>query len=147
MSSIEQSADTLEGLFSGRRGTAMDHIGQGGKGEQFILGYLYEKNSPVTPSEISDAMRISSARVSAALGALEKKGQIIREIDRNNRRNILVTITDSGRDRNRSNKLRMREFMITVLTEMGETDSAEFVRLIKRFFEISANRFENDQLN
>lgn len=144
MNSFEQSAFELEGLFLNNRKNAIDHMGRGGKGELFILNFLCGKDYPVLPSKISDAMRISSSRVSAALGALEKKGQIAREIDRKNRRNILVTITDAGRERSRSNTLLMRNMMTGVLTEMGEADSAEFVRLTKRFFEISAKIFGNE---
>jgi len=142
MCNIEKVVIALEEMMSGR-GNAMEQMSRSGKGELFILKYLNDKDTAVLPSEISDAMHISNARISAALGSLEKKGQIHREIDLTNRRNILVTITQEGRERILLNMKKMREHMVCVLTEMGEDDANEFVRLIKRFFEIASRVFDN----
>ena len=143
MTKIEEVADAFEEMMSGR-GNAMEQMGRSGKGELFILKFLYDKDMAVLPSEISEAMHSSNARISAALGSLEKKGQIHREIDTTNRRNILVTITDEGRERIRLNMKQMREQMVSILTEMGEHDAAEFFRLIKHFFEIASKVFNNE---
>ena len=142
MSKIDEIVAALEEMTSGRE-NAMESMSRIGKGELFILKFLYNKNTAVIPSEISDAMHSSNARISAALGSLEKKGQIHREIDVTNRRNILVTITEEGRERIRLSMEKMREHMVYVLTEMGEEDAAEFVRLIKRFSEIAYRVFDN----
>ena len=135
MGSIEELVDALGEMMS--RGKVMDEFNRSGKGEIFILKYLYMKETPASPSELSEALNSSTARISAALGTLEKKGQIHREIDTTNRRYILVTITEEGRERIRANMARMRNHLIQVFTEMGEEDAREFVRLSKRFFEIA----------
>ena len=144
MSIIEENVDAMEDMMINKRKNMMEQMGRSGKGELFILRYLYRKDTAVTPSEISEAMHTSTARISAALGSLEKKRQIHREIDVTNRRNILVTITDEGRVRSCSDIQQMRERMISVFTEMGEQDSAELVRLMRRFFEISNRVFEGE---
>lgn len=135
MSSIEELVDSLGELMS--RGKVMDEFNRSGKGEIFILRYLYMKETPASPSELSEALCSSTARISAALRTLEKKGQIHREIDTTNRRFILVTITEEGRERIRGNMQRMQNHLVQVLTEMGEKDAREFVRLSMRFFEIA----------
>jgi DNA-binding MarR family transcriptional regulator len=135
LSSIEELVDSLGELMS--RGKVMDEFNRSGKGEIFILRYLYTKESPASPSELSEALNSSTARISAALRTLEKKGQIHREIDTTNRRFILVTITEEGRERIRANMQRMQNHLIQVLTVMGEKDASEFVRLSTRFFEIA----------
>ena len=142
MSKIEDIVSALEAMMSSR-GNAMEHVGRSGKGELFILKFLCDKGEAVIPSEISGAMHSSNARISAALGSLEKKGQIHREIDTANRRNILVTITDEGRERIRANMSQMRERMIEIFTEMGELDAAEFVRLLQRFSDIAFRVFSS----
>ena len=144
MNKIEEAVNSLEEMMSGRK-NPMEQMGRSGKGELFILKFLCDKNSAVIPSEISEAMHSSNARISAALGSLEKKGQIHREIDISNRRNILVTITEEGHERIRSNMNQMREGMISVFTEMGEDEAVEFVRLIKRFSEIALRVFDHNQ--
>ena len=135
MSSIEELVDSLSELMSRRK--VMDEYNRSGKGEIFILRYLYTKEAPASPSELSEALCSSTARISAALRTLEKKGHIHREIDTTNRRFILVTITEEGRERIRANIQRMQNHLIQVLTEMGEKDAREFVRLSMRFFEIA----------
>ena len=149
LSKIEELAAACEelmsgnhGKMSGNHGNMIEKMSSSTKGELFILKYLYYKSEAVIPSEISEKMHISTARISAALGSLEKKGQIHREIDTTNRRNILVTITEEGRERICSNLQQLREGMISIFTEMGEEDAAEFVRLTKRFLEISRQRFD-----
>ena len=143
MSKIEETVAAFEELMFGSRRNMMTQMERSSKGELFILKYLYSKGAAVIPSEISDAMHTSTARISAALNTLEKKGQIHREIDTSNRRNILVTITEAGCERSRSNMQEMRNRMISILTEMGEQDAVEFVRLFKRFSEITNRVFGN----
>lgn len=135
MSSIEELVKSLGELRSG--GKVMDEFNRSGRGEVFILRYLYAKKAPASPSELSEALNSSTSRISAALRTLEKKGQIHREIDTSNRRFILVTITEEGRERVLTNMQRMQNYLISVLTEMGEEDATEFVRLSRRFAEIA----------
>lgn len=67
------------------------------KGELFVLHFLLMRSPhKVMPSELKAALQSSPARISALLGVLEKKGEIERQIDRNNRRNILVSLTEVG---------------------------------------------------
>ena len=134
----------MEEIFLSSRQNMMEQMGRGGKGELFILKYLSDKHTAVIPSEIGGAMHASSARISAALGSLEKKNQVHREIDVNNRRNILVTITEEGRERSRSEMCFMREKLVRAFTEMGERDAAELVRLTRIFFIICGRIFEDE---
>ena len=60
-----------------------------------ILNYLLT-NPVCHPSEIADALDLSRPNIAASLKTLEAKGWITREIDKDNRRQIFVTITDEG---------------------------------------------------
>jgi len=140
---IEEAVAAMEDMMINNRRNTMEQMGRSGKGELFILKYLYDRDTAVIPSEISDAMHTSTARISAALGSLEKKGQVRREIDKTNRRNILVTITDEGRERSHEDIEKMRSLMIRVMTELGERDATELVRLMRRLFEISSKVFDS----
>jgi DNA-binding MarR family transcriptional regulator len=84
------------------------------------------------------------------LGALEKKGQIERDIDKSNRRNILVSITNAGRERILTEMTTMTEAMTRIFAEMGEADTLEFVRLTNIFFTVSQKHMmacEGDERN
>ena len=143
--SITQIADELNDFFSQTRKSAMEEFTRNQKGEQFILHYLYKNKRPMLPSEISAAMRSSSARVSAALNTLEKKGLILREIDPANRRNILVSLTDDGAEYIQALVAKRNQQLLEILTAMGEEDAAEYVRLTKKLFEISQTIFAKHQ--
>jgi DNA-binding MarR family transcriptional regulator len=78
-------------------------------GEMFILNYLIFRETDVLPGELSAAMNTSTARVAMALKSLESKGLIQRRVDQEDRRKILVTITDLGRELIRSERREMRD--------------------------------------
>jgi len=137
MNKIEEAVAILEELMTSNQPNVMEQIWRSGKGELFILKYLNDKDAAAIPSEISDATRTSTARISAALNSLEKKNQIRREIDTSNRRNILVTIEEKGRERISTDIIQMRKQAVDIFTEMGEEDTIELVRLMKHLFEIT----------
>ena len=115
----------------------LENMNRFNKGELFALHYLLNCNSEVFPSELSTALDVTTGRISALLSSLEKKGQITREIDINNRRNILVAITDKGRKRVEEEIYLIKERLSNIFIEMGETEAKEFLRLLKIFFELS----------
>lgn len=126
----------LNEIMSNKEKDMFHSVNRANKGELFVLKFLLTSNTEVLPSELSVALNSSTARISALLSALEKKGQIVRNIDKNNRRNILVTITEAGRNRAVTEMKEIKSSMTKVFTDMGEDDTAEFIRLTRKFFEI-----------
>ena len=72
------------------------------------------------------------------LGSLEKKGLVKREINTADRRNIFVTLTESGSQRARREMDNRQTCMAGIFKEMGEKDTRDFIRLTKRFVELAA---------
>jgi len=110
-------------------------IQEGVHGEAFVLHFVREKDYDVIPSNISDAMEISSARVAAALNSLENKGMITREIDTKDRRRIIVKITPKGAEHAEEQQKAIIRHIRSILTVLGEYDAKEFVRIMKRVAE------------
>jgi DNA-binding MarR family transcriptional regulator len=131
---VREAIGTFHEIMSATQKDMFENMNRANKGELCVLHFLSMNNAAVIPSELSAALQSSAARVSTLLGSLEKKGQIEREIDKNNRRNILVTITESGRERAKTEMMKMETALACVFTEMGETDTVRFLRLIERFF-------------
>lgn len=130
-------------IMSSSHRSMLEKMNRANKGELFVLQFLAMSHTAVLPSELSAALGASTARISALLGALEKKGQIVRNIDRSNRRNILVTLTPAGRSRAEIKMRQMQEGMTSVFTEMGEADTAEFLRLSEKFSVLMQKHMEN----
>ena len=81
-------------------------------------------------------MKSTKGRISAILNSLEKKGFIGREIDKDNRRNIIVTLTDSGREYVTNELKECYKIISHVFEELGEKDSKKFVELTERVFHL-----------
>ena len=99
-------------------------------GEQFILFFLSAHTSSVIPSEIGREMCISSARIAAALNSLEEKGFITRRIDTDDRRRILVDLTESGRTEVEKHKREIKTTTANMMRYLGEHDAKELVRIM-----------------
>ncbi len=105
-------------------------------GEAFVLGYIAQRSGYVLPSEISHAMNVSTARIAAALNGLEKKGYIARQIDKSDRRKILVELTGEGKEAAGRYRQTILEIMASMLKMLGEHDAKEYVRITGRLAEI-----------
>jgi DNA-binding MarR family transcriptional regulator len=116
--------------------THKGHIPESIRGESFVLIFIKERHSKIIPRDISDAIGISSARVATALNSLENKGLITRRIDPDDRRRIIVELTHEGMELAEERKKIHTEKIKTMLTLLGEEDSAELVRIVGRLSEV-----------
>lgn len=112
-------------------------ISESMQGEMFVLHFLAFQDGRALPSEISSSMKISSARVAAALNSLERKGFITRQIDTNDRRKILVTLTEEGKVMSEKHHQEVLDSISRMFAFLGEQDAKEYVRLYTRLAESS----------
>lgn len=114
------------------------------KGEHFVLYYLYNLNNNAVPSEISEIMGVSSARIAAVLNKLENKGLITREIDLKDRRRILVKLSTEGNKKAKEQRQLVMDKTIEVLKLLGEEDAKEFVRITSKLANLSLINLNNE---
>jgi DNA-binding MarR family transcriptional regulator len=79
---------------------------------------------------------ISKAAVSQMLGGLEKRGFVTREADPENRRTIIVKLTDEGRTTSEAVERRFDGYVDMMIERIGEKDTREMIRLIYRLADI-----------
>lgn len=108
------------------------------RGELFALQSIARRGGDVLPGEICEEMDVSSARVAATLNSLENKGLITREIDKSDRRQILVRLTKKGQEMADTHMQDMLEDTAMLLKQLGEHDAKEFIRIIGRLAEIAS---------
>ena len=84
-----------------KRSRMQQEMVKGVKGEPFAVQELYRKG-PLTPSQLASSMKTTTGRVSTLLSALEKKGQITRESDPDDRRVVHVNLTEAGQGTRRT---------------------------------------------
>lgn len=64
--------------------------------KQAVLLEILQKYNTMTVSEIADLMKVTSSAVSQIISKLEKKNYVRREINPNNRREIMVFMGEEG---------------------------------------------------
>lgn len=105
-------------------------------GEMAVMRALMLAGGSLTPSELADRAWVSNARIANILRALEAKGWVEREHSKTDRRRVHVIVTDKGFQ---DLEIKRREFedrTAAFLEQLGETDTQEMVRLLRRANEI-----------
>lgn len=124
-----------------RKRNAQKQISDSMHGESFVLFYISQHEGNVIPSDISNEMGISSARIAATLNSLESKGMIIRKIDVSDRRRILIELTPSGKEQVEKHYQMILNITMNMLTFLGEDDAKEYVRIMGRLAERNPEEF------
>lgn len=127
--------DYMEIMYQMQKRKAQKQINDSMHGEQFVLFFISKHEGDVIPSEISNEMGISTARIATALNSLEGKGLITRKIDVDDRRRILVNLTDTGREHVQEQYQMIINITTKMLQYLGENDANEFLRIMKRLSE------------
>ena len=88
--------------------------------------------NPSALTEVREYLSVSKAAVSQMLNSLEKRGYILREIDPNNRRNIIVILTDEGRTAFEKKNQEFYDRFEMVIRGIGEKDVSLFIAMINK---------------
>ena len=142
---IPETISSFELLFTGQNCKPLDKIIKSSRGESMILRMLSLHDGTLKPSRMAELMGTTKGRISSILNSLEAKGLVSRCIDKNNRRSIIVRLTDDGQKCVEEECRKTRNFMGEVFEEMGESDSREFVRLLDRFLVLVNEHIQEDQ--
>ena len=132
----EDLAQQLIREFSSMRRFMSTCVSNTVSGEMAVMRALMRAGGSLTPSELADRAWVSSARIANILRALEAKGWVEREHSKTDRRRVHVTVTDKGFQ---DLEIKRREFenrTAAFLEQLGETDTQEMVRLLRRANEI-----------
>ena len=107
-------------------------------GEMAVMRLLHNSRQKMTAGELSSRLDMTTSRIAAVLGSLEKKGLLKRENDEIDRRRVLVSLTQAG---DALCEKRRQHFMkkIEMMLNMMGADAPDFVRLLRRTFEITAS--------
>lgn len=102
------------------------------KGELYVLNYLNKHDGTAYPKDISREMYVSTARIAAILGQMERKGWVTRISDKEDTRQVIVTLTQSGYDYLVSKEQEIIASVINMLKDIGENDARELLRIQRK---------------
>ena len=78
-------------------------------------------------ADIHSHLQITKPAVSQMLNSLENRGYILREIDRNDRRKISITLTDKGQEILKATKKDMEKKLDMTISLFGEDNTRKFI--------------------
>jgi len=95
-----------------------------------LSALAYSDESGMKMSDLSTQMHITPAAATHMINSLEEGGYIERLADPNDRRVVLVRLTDKGRRTLQELKTQFLDTLSDLVAFLGEQDSKELVRLL-----------------
>ena len=130
-------AEEIMEIFDRRKhGMPHEEISAAMRGEMAVLRLLAMENRALTAGEISRMLHMTTSRIAAVLGALDKKALIVRSTDAQDKRRVQVTLTTKGLAICQRKKHAALKNISHALSQLGEQDAKEFVRLMRRMNDI-----------
>jgi len=108
------------------------------QGEMKVLSYIAIAKHELLPGQLSSALEMTAGRIAGILRSLEKKGYITRRTDIADRRRVLVSITEQGREYIDSSSERLEQRLDMLVAEMGSENTIRVIESLKIYSEASA---------
>ena len=100
-------------------------------GEQAVLYYLACQHDGASAGELNSAFDIRSSRTASIMNTSEKKGYARRLQNPQDKRQVLVYITDAGKQDVKGKYEDVISRMAEFLELLGPEDSEEFIRIVR----------------
>ena len=101
-----------------------------------VLRYLEETGRAVSAGEISEHMKVSTARVAVLLRNMQEKDLIVKSPDPNDARKTMVTLSLHGKESIRQKKEQFIRYFMHVAECIGEEKFEEFIRISEEIHDI-----------
>lgn len=109
--------------------------------ELFVMGSLptdlLNVDKGISLSDIQSNIHVTKGAVSQIFNALEKKGYINREIDKTNRRRIIVTLTEEGNKVLENTKVQVEQKLEHIISRFGEKNMQQLIMLVNQLTDIT----------
>lgn len=99
------------------------------KGEIGVLVYLLKHGEDTQAGDLSEALSLTTGRIANILKSLEQKKYIDRRRSIHDKRNITVSLTDTGRTFATEKYEYALQEHICLLEQLGTEDAKEYIRL------------------
>lgn len=107
-----------------------------------IQHYSREKGAKLTVSELADKIHAKPSAVSRTLKVLEDKDYIERTVNKEDRRNTYVTLTDEGEAEIKRVQETMDDFTEAVVSRMNKADIQKMIVCLNELYEIAQEEIE-----
>lgn len=108
---------------------AFEAINDARRGMVFVMGCLYREKGEITFNELSKKIDVSTARTTKLLQKLVAKGYINKRQDENDKRKIIISLTDRGNEIAKSIEKNFYETISDVIDYIGVEDINKFIEI------------------
>lgn len=144
---------TYEGLFQAmsqfRKLKFSDMFPKISRAEFFTMNMIMDKEDEgeITVSELATKAHVLPPAMSRTIRGLENKGYVERNVNKNDRRNTYVELTDAGREITLRTRNTMRDFGHAVMNQVDEEEIKRLTAYLNHIYviaenEIKARKFE-----
>lgn len=113
------------------------------KGENYLMSRLESLGGVSKPGNLAKELGVSKPRIAAMLCSLERKKLIKRSISKDDKRSSVIVITDKGREWVKLAGNEVHHAVLGVIEKIGEDDTKEFIRIMKKLLLIDQNEKKN----
>ena len=112
-----------------------------------VMGAILQmgENGKITSSELAAKTKTLPPAVSRTLRGLEEKGYVERSVDKKDRRNTYISLTEKGWKKGEEVRDRMQDFGCSVMSQLKEEDIDQLVDYLDRIYEIAEKEIDTDR--
>ena len=113
---------------------ANQQLSQMVRGEMFVLNYLFTHEGAIHPKELSRQMAVTTARIASLLNHMEQKQLLLRRADPGDSRQVIVELTEQGRETIQSIRTEVIRYLRIMLEGLGPEDAQAYIRIQKKIW-------------
>ncbi len=132
----EQAVTLIQRFVSTRPHHLFQQMDDSTHGIGCVLRYLEETDRAVSAGEISEHMKVSTARVAVLLRNMQEKDLIIKSPDPQDARKTMVTLSPHGRESITIKKEQFIRYFMHVAECIGEERFEEFIRISEEIHDV-----------
>ena len=114
------------------------------KTDFFVMCTIMDKgdNGQITISELASRAKMLPSAISRTLKGLEERGYVERNVNKNDRRNTYVELTDAGKLVTEEARQTMAEFGKSVMAQVDEEDMKRLISYLDNIYRIAEKEIE-----
>ncbi|MFP3043233.1 MarR family transcriptional regulator [Treponema primitia] len=101
-----------------------------------LLYYIKEHNGDLSCEKIRNELSVTKPAVSQMLASLEKRGFLTRETNKENRRCIVLSLTEKGTQFIEKTQRKTEKRLTEIIKRFGEDETHSLITLVNRFVSI-----------
>ena len=95
-----------------------------------------------TVSQISEAMNMTNAAASKTIGDLEDDGYIEKKVNKEDKRQVHIELTQKGKEKFQYIKVEIAEFTQSVFDKFGKENADKLLELLEKMYEVTSEEIK-----